>query len=210
MFSIRALASSAALLALGAVTACSAEKSGSDAATVDTAMPVSTMAPSPDTGMATSRDDMASMANMTGDPDRDFLRMMSDHHMGMIAMAHPTMDFKGELSVKDEAKKLDKNQDAELEKMSTMLSKQWNDDYTPSIMPSNQKMVNDLSGKSGNDYSRTFLKNVVMHHTQALKMIDEYLPKAKNAEVKRMAEKMKADQAREIAEFNKKLASLGA
>lgn len=209
MSSIRALASSAALLTLGAFTACSADKSGSDAAAVDTAMPVSTMAPSPDMGMGMSRDDMATMPNMTGDPDRDFLRMMSDHHKGMIAMAHPTMDFKGELSVKGEAKKLDKNQDAELEKMSTMLSKQWNDDYTPSIMPSNQKMVNDLSGKSGNDYSRAFLSNVVMHHTEAIKMIDEYLAKAKNADVKQMAEKMKADQAREIAEFNRKLANLG-
>ena len=35
---------------------------------------------------------MQGMANMTGDPDRDFLRMMSDHHRGMIEMAHQAKD----------------------------------------------------------------------------------------------------------------------
>lgn len=146
---------------------------------------------------------------VTGDPDRDFLRMMSDHHKGMIAMAHPTIENKEPLSVKDDAKKLDKAQDMEIDKMISMLSTQWTDDYTPSIMPNSQKMVDELKGKSGNDYSRTFLNNVIMHHTEALKMIDDYLPKGKNAEVKRMAEKMKADQSREIAEFKKKVAKLG-
>jgi len=41
-------------------------------------------------------------------------------------------------------------------------------------------------------------------------MIDDYLPKAKNAMLKRMAEKMKTDQTREIGEFERKVAKLGA
>lgn len=69
-------------------------------------------------------------------------------------------------------------------------------------------MVDELSGKSGADYGRTFLKNVIAHHEQAIKMIDDYLPKAKNPQVKAMAEKMKADQTKEIAEFQKKLTAM--
>ena len=41
-------------------------------------------------------------------------------------------------------------------------------------------------------------------------MIDDYLPKAKNAMLKQMAETMKADQTKEIAEFRQKVAKLGA
>lgn len=145
---------------------------------------------------------------MTGDADHDFLRMMSDHHKGLIAMVHPTLDKKENLAVKGDASKLDKKQDAELEKMVSMLDQQYKDAYTPMLMPDNQRMVDELNGKSGADYSRNFLKNVIAHHQQAIKMIDDYLPKAKNAQVKSMAEKMKADQTKEISEFQKKLSAM--
>ena len=124
---------------------------------------------------------MSGMANMTGDPDRDFLRMMSDHHKGLIAIVHPTLDKKENFAVKGDARKMDKAQDAEIEKMITILDQQYNDTYTPSVMPDKQRMVDELKGKSGADYSRTFLKDVIAHHEQAIKMIDHYLPKAKNA-----------------------------
>lgn len=148
------------------------------------------------------------MAGMTGDPDRDFLRMMSDHHKGLIAMVHPTLDSKEKLSIKGDAAKMDKKQDAELDKMITMLDQQYKDAYTPSVMPDNQRMVDGLAGKSGVDYSRTFLQNVITHHKQAIKMVDEYLPKARNPQVKAMAEKMKSDQGKEIADFQKKLGAM--
>ena len=43
---------------------------------------------------ATGMPAMKDMAT-TGDADHDFLRMMSDHHKGMILMAHMTKDRKG-------------------------------------------------------------------------------------------------------------------
>jgi len=151
---------------------------------------------------------MSGMANMTGDPDRDFLRMMSDHHKGLIAMVHPTLDKKENLAITGDAAKMDKKQDAELDKMITMLDQQYKDSYTPSVMPDNQRMVDELKDKSGADYSRTFLKNVIAHHQQAIQMVDEYLPKAKNPQVKAMAEKMKSDQAKEITELQRKLSAM--
>ena len=150
---------------------------------------------------------MNDMQGMSGDADHDFLRMMSDHHHGLIAMAHPTIESKENLSVKPDAREMDKKQDAELKKMATMLDKQYKDAYTPKVMPDNQRMADELKTKSGNEYSRTFLANVIKHHEQAIKMIDDYLPKAKNAEVKSMAAKMKSNQTREIAKLKKELAS---
>ena len=161
-----------------------------------------------DTGMSMgSQSSGMNMGAMTGDPDRDFLRMMSDHHKGMIAMVHPTIESKENLSVKPDARQIDKAQDAELNKMITILSNQYKDDYTPKVTLDNQRMVDELKGKSGKDYSRTFLANVIMHHEEAVRMVDDYLPKAKNPEVKRMAETIKADQTKEIAKFKRELAA---
>jgi uncharacterized protein (DUF305 family) len=149
---------------------------------------------------------MSGMANMTGDPDHDFLRMMSDHHKGLILMAHQTIETTENLGVKPTATKLDKEQDDELDKMMTMLEKDFKDPYAPKAMPEHVKMAEDLKSKHGADYDRAFLQNVITHHQEAIKMIDDYLSTAKNATVKSMAEKMKAAQTREIAEFQKKLA----
>ena len=142
--------------------------------------------------------------SMTGDADRDFLRMMSDHHKGMILMAHMTKDRKPAGRSAADAAKLDTKQDKELDQMQTMLEKDFKDPYAPKVMPDNQAMADELKGKSGADYDRTFYQNVVKHHQQAIKMIDDYLPKAKSATIKQMAEKMKADQTKEIAEFQQK------
>jgi uncharacterized protein (DUF305 family) len=143
---------------------------------------------------------------MTGNADQDFLRMMSDHHRGLIAMSHLSTegDKKGSAQAQADAKKLDTKQDAELDSMTTMLEQQFKDKYEPMIMPSNQAMVDQLESQSGAAYDRTFYQNVVKHHQQALKMIDEFSPKLQNAQIKRMAERMKEDQQREIREFEQK------
>lgn len=148
---------------------------------------------------------MGAMA-MTGDPDHDFLRMMTDHHKGMILMAHETIESKAKLGVKPIAARLDKEQDVEMDKMTTMLEKTFKDPYAPKVTADNQAMADQLKGKSGAEYDRTFLENVIKHHEQAVKMIDAYLPTAKLPELKKMAENMKAVQSAEITEFKKRLA----
>jgi len=194
------------LISFVALSACSPKANSTADSTA--AASSGSMSASADSTTHSTNTQMSGMGNMTGDPDRDFLRMMSDHHKGLVAMVHPTLDKKENLAVKGDARKMDKAQDAELDKMITMLDQQFKDAYTPSVMPDNQRMVDELNGKSGADYSRTFLKNVIAHHQQAIKMVDDYLPKAKNAQVKAMAEKIKSDQTREIAALQKKLSAM--
>jgi uncharacterized protein (DUF305 family) len=171
-------------------------------------------------GMAgMNHDNMAGMAGMTsmpaedrphmrmtGNADQDFLRMMSDHHRGLIAMSHLSTegDKKGSAATQTDAKKLDTKQDAELDSMTTMLEQQFKDKYEPMIMPSNQAMVDQLKSQSGTAYDKAFYQNVVKHHQQAIKMVDEFSPKLQNAQIKRMAQRMKEDQQREIREFEQK------
>lgn len=150
---------------------------------------------------------MGDMA-MTGDPDRDFLRMMSDHHTGLKAMARDAMAKTDIGSVAADAKKMDAKQDAEIKGMTGMLAASFKDQYGPKVMPDNQRMVDELKPLSGPAYAKKFLENVIAHHRQALTMVDHYLSRGKMADVRAMAEKMKADQMKEIADLEKKLAAL--
>ncbi len=176
----------------------------------ETAAAIASATPAPSVAMdsaskgASVNAGMGAMA-MTGDPDHDFLRMMTDHHKGMILMAHETIESKVKLGVKPIATRLDKEQDAEMDQMTTMLEQQFKDPYAPKVTADNQAMADQLKGKSGSEYDRTFLENVIKHHEQAVKMIDAYLPTAKMPKLKKMAEKMKAVQSAEIAEFKKRL-----
>ena len=196
-----------AILALS-VAACSTSEKAADT----TASAPMAAAPADSTAGAPAGGSMAGMDHgsmaMTGDADHDFLRMMSDHHKGLIRMAHMTKDRKDVGSAAADATKLDAAQDKELEHMTTMLEKDFKDPYAPKVMPAHQAMADELKAKTGKEYDRTFYENVIKHHQEAIKMVDEYVPKAKNAMLKQMAEKMKTDQAREIAEFEKKVAKL--
>ena len=188
--------------------------SGGDKATTDTVASAAVVpAPgSPDTMTAMENmkpsDTMQGMSNMSGDADRDFLRMMSDHHKGMIVMAHMTKERKDAGGAAADAKKIDAAQDKEVDMMVTMLEKDYKDAYAPKVMAESKAMSDMLKDKKGTDYERAFYEGTIKHHQAAITMVDEYLPKGKSAAIKQMAEKIKADQTREIAEFQKKIGQL--
>ena len=150
---------------------------------------------------------MSAMGATTGNADQDFLRMMSDHHKGMVTMAHEVKEQKSS-SVKDIATRLDTQQDNELDQMTTMLERDFKDPYAPKVMAENQKIIDALKTKTGADFDRTFLQNTIMHHQEAIKMVDGYLPHSKSAAIRKMAEKIKADQTREIGEFQQRIAQI--
>ena len=202
----RARSASALITVLAILAACAPSDKG-DEARVPAAAPASdTTMPA----MAGTPGDMSSMAGMTGDADHDFLRMMSDHHKGLIALAHEAKDRPKPSATIADGQKLDAKQDAELDRMVTLLETDFKDPYAPKVMPEYKAMHDALESKSGTEFDRTFYQSVVAHHQQALTMIDAYLPKAKNPAIRKMAETMKADQAREIREFQQKLSKLGA
>ena len=119
-------------------------------------------------------------------------------------MAHEVRDHKSS-TVIDIATKLDTKQDKELDQIVTMLERDFKDQYSPKTTPDNKRMADELTTKTGADFDKAFLEHIIMHHQQAIKMVDEYLPKAKNATVKQMAETIKADQTREISELRQRV-----
>ena len=189
-----------ATVALLLITACGRKAEDAQTSVADTTPIVAV----PDTVSPGVGHDMSGMA-MTGDPDRDFLRMMGDHHMGLVAMARKSMESqRGTPGSRADASRLDAKQGTEVEQMRKMLQTTYQDSYEPKVMPTDQAVVDALPEQSGAAYATQFYRGVVAHHRRAIAMIDEYLATAKRPDVKAMAERMRTDQLVEIEEFEKK------
>ncbi|MEP6618776.1 MAG: DUF305 domain-containing protein [bacterium] len=179
-----------ALVAIAGVAACSSPKPATTKDTTAAAPPGASVP-----AVATE-----------GTADRGFLRKLSDHHKGMIAMAHLTKDNKNKLSVKALAERIDSEQDAEIDKVVTLLEKDFKDPYTPKVSAPDQAMVDDLKAKTGAAYDRAFLEHTIAHHTEALGMIDAYLQVGTNPAAKALASTIRESINREVPEFTALLA----
>jgi uncharacterized protein (DUF305 family) len=138
------------------------------------------------------------------DADHEFLQRMSNHHEGLVLMAGEAMNRATASGTKSDAHELHQKQQQERDQMVGMIRSTYNETHTPSVMPEHRAMNDSLQQKSGAAYDRDFYRHVVMHHREGMRMIDEFLPRLTRPDVRQMAEKMKADQTRELAEFERK------
>lgn len=187
----------------GAALACRSERNTQQAARNDTGTelappPSGTASESGDTGMSAMN-----QADTISNPDHQFLRMMSDHHEGLLLMAHDA-ERRG-ITVKAEARKFDKEQSAQINQMLGILKSRFKDDYTPRVGPDNQALADSLTQKSGAAFDTTFRENIIKHHQGALQMVAQYLPKLENPEVRQLAQNIKTTQTAEIAQLKREL-----
>lgn len=197
----RMIAGSATLLAiLAGMTGCTNGREGrADSAVANAATTADSGIPAKaDTGMAGMNE------APTRDADQEFLRMMVDHHQGMIAMADSAAKS-GSAHIKGDAADLSSAQKREQQWMLGTLKSGYSEDKMPMVRTSSTDMLGKLTGKTGAEFDRQFRLNVIAHHEEAIGMIDKYMPRLTRADVKKLAEKMKADQTSEIADFRKEL-----
>ncbi len=136
--------------------------------------------------------------------DQEFLRVMSDHHQGLIALVHPTMEGNTATpAARAAARTLDKVQDAELDTMVTILETRFKDPYGPTVTPDNKALAERLARQTGAAYDRTFYQDVIAHHREAIDLIDQYLPKLTRPDLKAMAQRMRAEDTRAIAAYQR-------
>ena len=138
------------------------------------------------------------------DPEHDFLRKMIDHHEGMIQMATAAMTKGASPSTQGDAHNVHTKQADEQKQMIADVQSKYGETVTPMIMPAHKAMADSLATKTGAEYDRTFYRLTVQHHREGVQMVDEMLPRFTKADVRQMAEKMKADQQKEITEFQRK------
>lgn len=148
-------------------------------------------------------DSVASPGVVAVSADQEFLRRMSDHHVGLIHLAHETMEQKAQSGVADDARRIDEAQDAELDRMVTMLEQQFHDPYAPQIAPESEAAAADLLRRSGADFEQAFRDAVIAHHRQGMRIIDDYLPKLTRDDLSAMARAMRTAESQEIARLER-------
>jgi uncharacterized protein (DUF305 family) len=171
------------------------------------ATPANAPAAGGDTTMAGM--DHSRMAGMQRGPatdaDQEFLRMMADHDEGLIQMADAAMERASGAAARADAKRVHDKLHEERDRMVQMLRSAYNETLTPTVMPEDKAMSDSLQALSrGTQYDRALYRQLVMHHRRSIRMIDDYLPRLQRADVRRMAEQMRVEMTREIAEFERK------
>lgn len=139
------------------------------------------------------------------DADHAFLRMMADHHEGLVAMTAPVLDQAVNQNTKSDAQRFHEKQQHELREILSVIERKYDDSYEPSILPSNRLMLDSLSRATGMAYDTLFYRQVIAHHQQGLELIGKYLPELQDPQIRRLAEKMRAEHVRETAELEQKI-----
>jgi uncharacterized protein (DUF305 family) len=147
--------------------------------------------------------DMSTM-QMTNDPDHDFAMMMRHHHQAAVEMAQVEVRDGKDGELKQLAQKMISAQQGEIDAFNTFLN-----GHKPAATnaPASQAMMAAMkrmgkghgSGEESTDHD--FADLMIPHHQSAIDMSRAYLPHAKNAEIKKMAEKIIQDQTVEIAQL---------
>ena len=189
-------------LALTLMVACAGSN---DAAEGDSATAGQTAAGGDSAAAGTDHSNMPGMNNGPAkDADHEFLRKMADHHEGMIVMLNGAPDKAASATAKADARKLIEKQGPERDSMVAMIKRDYNETHMAMAMQSAKTMAAELQQKSGAAYDRDMYGHIIMHHQEGVKMVDDFLPRLTKAPVRQMAEKMRADQQREIQEFQRK------
>lgn len=193
------------LVVLGALAACGGGDDGASDSAAGTASPTTSTTDTLAGGMAGMPGmDHAMNRPAAKDADHEFLRMMTDHHQGLIQMATAAMGKGSTQAVQGDAHRLHTKQQEEQKRMIEMVQRDYGEALTPMVMGANNTMLDQLQSRTGADYDRTFYGNVVAHHRAGIRMIDQFASRLNKPEVRQMADRMKADQQKEITEFEAK------
>jgi uncharacterized protein (DUF305 family) len=140
----------------------------------------------------------------TGNPDNDFAALMKVHHMGALEMAQAEIANGTNAELKAMAQKMVDAQQQEIAELNTFLSGHeahgGGDSFYKEVMSqmNNMKMDMDHSGS----VDKQFAQMMIPHHQGAIDMAKAYLKAGAHEEkLKTMANKIIADQQKEIAQL---------
>lgn len=142
----------------------------------------------------TSSVDYKQYAALKGeDYDRAFLSNMLAHHAGAIEMANLALTNASHQEVKDLAQAIISAQTSEVQDMTTWQAR-WGypassgqtmmDHGSMSMDSTNEGMVTELNGKTGETFDKAFLEQMIMHHQSAINMAATGKTNAQHQELK--------------------------
>ena len=142
----------------------------------------------------------------TGDVDHDFLRRMSNHHKDLIRITHAVIESNSAASLEPAIRKFEDDHDHELDAMLALLRRVYKDPYVPQTIPENDFVV-EMLRKPGTDYAGIFLAAALKSEQNAVRIVKDYLPNAKNREVRIFAQRLSTEEGGEMAALRRALNS---
>ena len=152
---------------------------------------------------------------MTGDFDLDFANMMMMHHQAAIDMSEVEVAKGSDTQIKTMAQNIITAQKAEIEQMQQFVKNykmpeakmdkgEMHNELGETMKTMMDKMMNmQMTGNTDKD----FVMMMIPHHESAVTMAEDEISHGKKLELKKMAQKMIADQSKEISEFKAWLAN---
>ena len=172
---------------------------------------VSVQPPSDMTQVDKSSDTYKQYAAMTGETyDRNFIANMIAHHQGAVDMAKLAQQNAKHEELKNMADDIISAQEKEITDM-TSWQKAWGypstsannmmDHSAMGMMDEMAGMSTALEGKTGDDFDKTFIEQMIMHHQSAIDMAAPGEQNAKHQEVKDLTKAIISAQTKEIQQM---------
>lgn len=150
-------------------------------------------------------------ADMTGETyDRNFIANMIAHHQGAVDMAKLALANAKHQELKDMANDIVTAQEKEIADMLAW-QKAWGypstsaedmqDHSAMGMMDDMAGMTAQLDGKTGDDFDKTFLEQMILHHQSAIDMAAPGEKNASRQEVKDLSAAIVKAQSKEIAQM---------
>jgi uncharacterized protein (DUF305 family) len=136
-----------------------------------------------------------------GDADQDFAALMRIHHQGALDMAQAEVSAGGDAAMKELANRIIKDQKGEIATFDEYLAGHTAAGGTSAFYQKAQQdmkgMHHEASGTGPVD--QQFARFMIPHHQHGVAMAQAYMPHAKDAQLKGMAESIIKEQQAEIA-----------
>ena len=143
-------------------------------------------------------------APATGNTDNDFLRQMSDHHKDVVRMTHVAIETNRDPALHRVIRRVEEEHDHALDAMMSLLRDVFADSYAPQTNPENDQAA-DRMRRSVTEYRTTFLVVVEKSEDEATRILNEYLPNAKNHRVRNFAERLRREERAGMAALRRAL-----
>jgi len=134
--------------------------------------------------------------------DKNFLSNMIVHHQGAVDMAKLALVNAKHQELKGMAAGIIAAQEKEISNM-TAWQKDWGYESTStdSMMGGMSAMTEMLEGRSGDDFDKVFIEQMIMHHQSAIEMATPGANNAFHQEVKDLTKAVVSAQSGEIAQM---------
>ena len=150
-------------------------------------------------------------AAMTGEEyDRNFIANMIAHHEGAVTMAQLALTNAKHQELKDMANDIISAQNGEISQMKSW-QQAWGypssssdnmmDHSAMGMMDDMAGMENELKDKTGDDFDKAFIEQMIMHHQGALDMAAPGEKNAEHQEVKDLTKAIVTAQTKEIKQM---------